>query len=114
MRFSILPAAGALAALAAASAQAAGYDAIYRAHVMSSDDPLGAHRLRVVVPDVGGTTERWANPSVPYTADPSRIALPPDGSTVWVLFEDGDTERPVWIGWYPEPAAAPHRHGHRP
>jgi len=94
-----------LAALMIPLPALAGTDfALHRAIVESSHDPLRSARLLVNIPDLGGVTE-WASPSVPYAADPRSIAVPPDGETVWVLFEGGDVSLPVWIGWRPD---APH------
>ncbi len=96
-----------LVALVCASPAWAGTDfALHRAIVESSRDPQRAYRLLVRVPDVSNVTE-WANPSVPYTADPRLIALPPSGEVVWVLFEGGDISQPVWIGWRPNGTEAP-------
>ncbi|MEJ0026882.1 MAG: phage baseplate assembly protein V [Rhizomicrobium sp.] len=101
MRLTVPAAVAAL--IAAAPAQAADF-ALHRATVESSADPQRAFRLLVRIPDLDGLTE-WASASVPFTADPRATASPPPGATVWVLFEGGDTARPVWIGWSPDGAA---------
>ncbi|HEX4303053.1 MAG TPA: phage baseplate assembly protein V [Rhizomicrobium sp.] len=87
------------ALLMALPAAAGGYLSLHRGIVVSAQDPSGAYRLRVRIPDVTGVQTRWAMPSVPYTSGP--VAVPPAGSTVWILFEKGDIDRPVWIGWLP-------------
>jgi hypothetical protein len=111
MRFFTMAALAALAALAPLQAQAGGYGGLYRGIVTSSDDPAGRHRLRIRVPDVAGSAELWAVPSAPYG---SAVAAPPVGSTVWIMFEEGDASHPVWIGWLPasggglDPRTGPH------
>ena len=36
------------------------------------------------------------------------ISIPPKGSSVWVMFEQGEADKPVWIGtWYGEKDATP-------
>ena len=67
---------------------------IYRASVISSSDPAGQHRLQVNIPAVGRSGV-WALPCRPYLADGP---LPPPGDVVWVAFEGGDVNVPVWLG----------------
>ncbi len=102
-----------LASLAGLSPAMAADFALHRAIVDSNGDPMRAYRLLVHIPDRGGAAQ-WASPSVPYTDDPRTIALPPAGATVWILFEDGDMARPVWIGWQPGAAPSRHRRFERP
>lgn len=77
------------------------YPGIYRATVAGSGDPMGQGRIQVVVPAVGGAT-LWALPCRP--AGPQAIGrraqdgLPATGATAWVMFEEGDPGRPVWLG----------------
>jgi Type VI secretion system/phage-baseplate injector OB domain len=65
---------------------------IYRATVIGNQDPLGRQRLSIRL--AGAPANVWAEACVPYQSH----ALPPAGSSVWVLFEGGDPAHPVWIG----------------
>ncbi len=69
---------------------------LFRAVVEDDHDPERRGRLRVSVPAAGATAV-WAEaclPPVPL----GLLALPGVGSTVWVQFESGDRDRPVWTG----------------
>jgi uncharacterized protein involved in type VI secretion and phage assembly len=71
------------------------YQGVYRASVLDNVDPMEGKRLQVSVPDVPGQDAVWASPSPSLGVDP---ALPEAGSAVWVQFEGGDTNHPVWTG----------------
>jgi len=77
----------------------------YRGRVAENIDPLRLGRLSVDVPEVLGNTPGWALPCVPV-AGPGVgfLALPPVGANVWVEFEAGDPDHPVWAGcfWGPD------------
>ena len=70
-----------------------GYGGTYRASVVDNVDPMQEQRLQVVVPDVYGELAIWALPSLPAG---SGGPLPAIGDLVWVSFEYGDTDHPVW------------------
>jgi hypothetical protein len=73
---------------------ATGYGGKYRGSVVSDDDPMQQHRLQVVVPEVyGDDVSVWAVPSLPVGGGEPSAAI---GDTVWVSFEHGDTDLPVW------------------
>ena len=80
------------------------YHGKYRGLVVDNQDPDGLGRLRVRVPSVFGDelVTGWALPCVPYggQADQGWFALPDTGAGVWVEFEEGDLEFPVWVGTY--------------
>lgn len=74
----------------------------YRGTVANNVDPLGLGRLQVVVPTVlGDSGLSWAMPCVPY-AGPGvgLLALPPVGARIWVEFENGDPDFPIWVGGF--------------
>jgi uncharacterized protein involved in type VI secretion and phage assembly len=75
----------------------------YRGTVINNLDPLQIGRLLVDVPDVLSLTpSSWAVPCVPLagpTGPPMGVfLLPPIGAGVWVEFEQGDPNFPVWVG----------------
>jgi uncharacterized protein involved in type VI secretion and phage assembly len=75
----------------------------YRGTVINNIDPLMLCRLLVQVPDVLGLApSSWAVPCVPLagpTGTPMGAYLvPPIGAGVWVEFEQGDPEQPIWVG----------------
>lgn len=66
---------------------------IYRAIVADSRDPAGKNRLRVMVPALSGQAiSDWIWPVV------RQGVLPSAGEQVWILFENGDQDFPVWLG----------------
>jgi hypothetical protein len=75
----------------------------YRGTVINNIDPNGVGRLLVEVPDVLGLVpSSWAVPCTPL-AGPSGppmgvYMVPPIGAGVWVEFEQGDPNYPVWVG----------------
>ncbi len=77
----------------------------YQGSVVDDADPIGEHRLLVIVPEVWGTEAgAWAVPSLP----PGGAATPAVGDLVWVTFEGGDTDYPIWdAGAAPDPDAVP-------
>lgn len=73
----------------------------HRATVVSADDPLRMGRLQVRVPSVLGDSQTWAMPSVPYAGrDVGVVMLPARDAGVWVEFEGGDSDRPIWTGCF--------------
>jgi uncharacterized protein involved in type VI secretion and phage assembly len=75
----------------------------YRGTVINNIDPMQLGRLLVQVPDVLGLTPSgWAVPCVPLagpTGPPMGVYLvPPIGAGVWVEFEQGDPDYPIWTG----------------
>lgn len=74
----------------------------YRGKVENNMDPMMQGRVQVSVPAVMGSgTLSWAMPSVPY-AGPSVgfFAVPPVGANIWVEFEGGDPDYPIWSGCF--------------
>ncbi|MFM9883248.1 MAG: phage baseplate assembly protein V [Burkholderiales bacterium] len=51
-------------------------------------------RVQISVPSVVGGSNAWARPCRP----PGSTAMPQIGTSIWVMFEAGDTSRPVWMG----------------
>lgn len=74
----------------------------YRGKVEDDEDPLGLGRVQVSVPSVRGAGNRaWAMPCVPYAgAGVGLFLIPPVGANVWVEFEAGDSDFPIWAGCF--------------
>jgi hypothetical protein len=74
----------------------------YRGTVLNNIDPMQMGRLMAIVPDVLGLTpSTWAMPCMPVAGLQAGVyALPPVGSGVWIEFEQGDQDYPIWVGSY--------------
>ena len=71
----------------------------YRGTVVNDADPLQRGRLLVLAPAVSDQPLGWALPCVPYAPGGlAAVPIPPVGASVWVEFEAGDFDRPVWSG----------------
>lgn len=79
-------------------------DGLFRGIVVDNKDPKKLCRLKVSVPSMSSTDMPpdglpWAWPCTPYAGPGYGMCLiPEEGATVWVLFENGDKTKPVWIG----------------
>lgn len=74
----------------------------YRGKVAANIDPLSMGRLQVDCPVVLGSGRlSWAMPSVPFAGPGVGLFLiPPTGADVWVEFEGGDPDFPIWTGCF--------------
>ena len=74
----------------------------YRGTVVNNSDPQQMGRLAVQVPDVSNVqTSTWAMPSAPFAGSQSGcFAVPPVGASVWVEFEQGNSDYPIWSGGF--------------
>ncbi len=74
----------------------------YRGTVLNNIDPMQMGRLMAMVPDVLGLTpSTWAMPCVPVAGLQAGVySVPPIGSGVWVEFEQGNPDYPIWVGSY--------------
>ena len=74
----------------------------YRGTVLNNVDPMQTNRIQVQVPDVlGPGVSTWALPCVPFAGIQTGVFyFPPPGSSVWVEFEGGDTDFPIWVGGF--------------
>ena len=72
----------------------------YRGTVINNVDPMQIGRIQVMVPDVSNfVPTSWAMPSLPvggfrWGCSRSRMI----GTGVWVEFEQGDPDYPIWTG----------------
>jgi len=74
----------------------------YRGTVLNNVDPMQKGRLMVQVPDVlGMVPSTWALPCFPFAGKQMGFhAIPQIGAGVWVEFEQGDQNFPIWTGCY--------------
>ncbi len=74
----------------------------YKAVVVNNVDPLLIGRIQVIVPDVASLVpSTWAMPCVPVAGINMGMFAPPlIGSGVWVEFEQGDPDHPIWVGCF--------------
>lgn len=82
----------------------------YRGTVTDIQDPLMTGRIRAKVPDVMGDQESgWAMPCAPFGGSGMGFfALPKVGAGVWIEFEHGDPDYPIWTGcWFGSVAEMP-------
>ena len=75
----------------------------FRATVLNNVDPETRGRLMLTIPDVLGVVpSTWAEPCTPLagpTGPPMGVYMvPPIGAGVWVEFEQGDPNYPIWVG----------------
>ena len=92
------------------SSQAARYYGKYRGVVSDNEDPLMIGRVRAKVADVLGDSESgWAMPCAPFGGSQTGFfAIPSSGAGVWIEFEHGDPDYPVWSGcWWGSVAEMP-------
>ena len=72
----------------------------YRATVINNIDPEMRGRLILSIPDVLDTQpSSWAEPSAPLAGPKMGVyMIPPEGTGVWVEFEQGNHDYPIWTG----------------
>lgn len=76
----------------------------YRAYVSDVDDPMKMGRIRVNCPSVTGGLTKWCLPCIPVTYNNGGdFHFPKVGETVFIEFEDGDINYPIYTGgWLAE------------
>ena len=82
----------------------------YRGVVTDINDPLMMGRIKATVPDVLGDQESgWAMPCAPFGGNQvGFFALPTVDAGVWIEFEHGDPDYPIWAGcWWGSVAEVP-------
>ncbi|WP_421937195.1 phage baseplate assembly protein V [Phenylobacterium sp.] len=73
----------------------------FRGKVLDNVDPLFQGRIMADVPAIQGSTVNWAMPCVPYAGpEVGFYAIPPIGANVWIEFEGGDPNYPIWAGCF--------------
>jgi len=81
----------------------------YRGEVTDNKDPLNLGRIRAKVPAVFGSNDSgWALPCAPYAGKSvGFFFIPPIGAKVWMEFEGGTPENPIWAGGFWETGDTP-------
>ena len=73
----------------------------YRGKVTDNQDPLGRGRIKARVPALSDKDLTWAEPCTPYAGPKvGWYAIPPVGANVWIEFERGDPDYPIWSGCF--------------
>lgn len=74
----------------------------YRGTVINNVDPMQIGRIQAMVPDVSSLIPTsWAMPCLPIAGKlMGTYMLPQVGSGVWIEFEQGDPDYPIWTGCY--------------
>jgi uncharacterized protein involved in type VI secretion and phage assembly len=75
----------------------------YRGFVVNNEDPQRIGRLQLRVPAVlGEQITGWALPCMPFggLSDQGLFSVPEAGAQVWVEFEAGDPDMPIWSGTF--------------
>lgn len=71
----------------------------YRAFVVNNEDPLGMNRLQLLIPHLNESApdDTWAFPKNVFGGkNYGTQLLPQKGDMVWVEFEYGDPDYPIW------------------
>lgn len=73
----------------------------YRGKVLENIDPMVMGRIMIEVPAIPAAISNWAMPCVPYAGPQVGFyAIPPISANVWVEFEGGDPNYPIWVGCF--------------
>ena len=75
----------------------------YRGFVADNQDPEGRGRLKLRVPSVlGEAVSGWALPCLPFGGMPDQGSfwIPEADAQVWVEFEEGQIDHPIWTGTF--------------
>ena len=74
----------------------------YRGTVINNLDPMSKGRLMVSAPAVMPSSSlNWAMPCTPFAGNGVGLfMMPPVGANVWVEFEGGDPDYPIWSGCF--------------
>ena len=74
----------------------------YRGTVFNNIDIEQRGRIQAIVPAVSGLVPTsWAMPCLPVAGKlEGFFAIPQIGAGVWVEFEEGDPDKPIWVGGF--------------
>jgi len=82
----------------------------YRGTVLNNVDPMQMGRIQAIVPDVTAVLPgSWALPCLPGSGlNTGMFTVPPIGAGVWIEFEQGKADHPIWTGgFWGTPAEVP-------
>lgn len=82
--------------------EATKYYGKYRGTVVQNIDPEQRGRIQAIVPDVSNVVPTtWATACVPLTGKSMGMYVVPQiGSGVWIEYEQGDPDYPIWAGGF--------------
>jgi uncharacterized protein involved in type VI secretion and phage assembly len=74
----------------------------FRGTVVQNVDPQQMGRIQAIVPSTTNVIPTtWAMPCVPFTGRQSGVfVVPAIGSAVWIEYEQGDLDYPIWTGGF--------------
>jgi hypothetical protein len=74
----------------------------YRGTVVNNLDPEQRGRIQAIVPAVSNVVPTsWAMPCVPMAGkQQGAFMVPQVGAGVWIEFEGGDPDKPIWVGGF--------------
>ena len=74
----------------------------YRGTVVNNIDPEQRGRILAIVPAVSNVVPTsWAMPCVPMAGkQQGAFMVPQVGAGVWIEFEGGDPDKPIWVGGF--------------
>ncbi|ALE06452.1 baseplate assembly protein [Arthrobacter sp. ERGS1:01] len=74
----------------------------FRGTVVQNVDPQQMGRIQAIVPSVTNVIPAtWAMPCAPFTGKQSGVfVVPAIGSAVWIEYEQGDLDYPIWTGGF--------------
>lgn len=82
------------------------YFGFYKGVITNIEDPEKRGRIKCIIPEVLGDDieSAWCEPCVPIAYDNGGdFCLPHKKETVWITFEQGDPNYPVYLGgWWQE------------
>jgi hypothetical protein len=74
----------------------------YRGTVVNNLDPEQRGRIQAMVPAVSNVMlSNWAMPCVPMAGKEQGVFMVPQvGAGVWIEYEGGEPDKPIWVGGY--------------
>ncbi|MEO6740828.1 MAG: phage baseplate assembly protein V [Chthoniobacteraceae bacterium] len=74
----------------------------YRGTVVNNIDPEQRGRIMAIVPSVSNIVPTsWAMPCVPMAGKEQGVFMIPQiGAGVWMEFEEGNPDKPIWVGGF--------------
>ncbi|MDS9470130.1 phage baseplate assembly protein V [Paracoccus sp. MBLB3053] len=75
---------------------------LYRATVTQNADPNQTGHIQVEIPGITAfSPSTWVKPCLPVAGlQQGLFSVPMVGSGVWIQFEQGDADKPVWLGCF--------------